>query len=371
MKAKNIKDRLDGFMNENLIANSKKNKNKIIDTILYLIPVGLISLTLVFTIVSKIIPKEAYTPVTDELYNEYSNENTFKNRVYGEGQTPNMENVPTPSNEEFAISVYGDSFCISANAQTPSFPAFISKYTNSSLVYNVATHGDSIMTMAAREGGVPFYISPCDIPASKKSVEITLENEYENQLIPDFSKNAGLNPCKVKNVEGVISKKNDKLYFTRSESGNEAIVDGPTTVTTRAMELRLNDITVFFVGSDSLYKNTDRLIEVYKKVVNNLKTDKYLIIGPVAGKDEEIKNGNEALEEAFGSKYLNLLEYLCRDAVSEYNIEFSSYDRNKAEKMSSIPEFYLAQNKNYFNETANDIVGKKIADKLKELKYIG
>ncbi|MGN1318543.1 MAG: hypothetical protein ACI4VF_05960, partial [Lachnospirales bacterium] len=309
--------------------------------------------------------------VTDELYNQYSNDNTFKNRVYGESQTPNMENNPTPTNEEFAISVYGDSYSIPESVQTPSFPAYLSKYTDLGLVYNLATDNESIEMMAAREGGVPMYISPCDISSNKKSIEITLENEYGTNLVPNLVKNAGFNPCTVKGVTGVISTKNDKLYFTRDESGYETIVSTPTTVETRAMKLRLNDVSVFFIGSDSLYSNKDRIKDIYTKMVNNLKTDKYLIIGPIMGTNDEVKNGNEALSEAFGNKFLNLHDYLINEAIDEYGIELNDTDKEKIEKSNSLPSYYFSsKGSNYFNAEANNIIGKKVADKLRELNYL-
>lgn len=360
------------FKRSCLSSSSHNSRGNSADKYLYAIPLVIFAVVIIYVCISQVIQKNEISPVTEELYNQYSNENSFKDRVYGENQTPNMENTETPENEEFAISVYGDSYCISDNLQVPSFPAYLSKYTNMSLVYNVAASNDSIEMVAARQGGVPMYVSPCDIVSNKKKIEITLENEYGTNLIPDFSKNAGLNPCKINNIEGVISTDDSgKLYFTRNESGYENIVATPTTVSTRAMDMRLNDITIFFVGSDTIYKNKDRLVDIYTKMVNNLKTDKYLIIGPVAGTSEEINNGNEVLANTFGNKYINLLEYLNGDAITEYNIELSDDEKNAITEKNTLPSVYIdVHNKNYFSDTANDIIGKKIADKLKSLNYI-
>ena len=77
--------------------------------------------------------------------------------------------------------------------------------------------------VAGRQGGVPMIVGPCDIPAKKESVEITLTNEYGTELTPDFSKNGGLNPVTINGVEGVVSSINGKYYFTRSQSGYETL----------------------------------------------------------------------------------------------------------------------------------------------------
>lgn len=358
-----------------LIANKLRSKNRrsngFNDKLLYLIPSGILVLAVLAVIVFSVIPKEEQVHVSQELYNAYGNENSFKNRVYGESQTPNMENEPTPSNEDLPISVYGDSYCVAYNAMIPSFPAYLSKYTNSRLVYNVAAPEDSIEMVAARTGGVSMYVSPCDIKKDKENIEITLSNKYGTNLIPDFSKNAGLNPCKIDGIEGVISINNGKLYFSRSKSGFENIITSPTPVITRAMDLRLNDITVIFVGSDKLYNNTDKVIEIYQKITENLGTDKYLIIGPVYGSADTIANANTELEQAFGKKYFNLFDYLCSDTIRNTNgLELPDNEIEKADNKIEIPATLLNESKEYFTETGNDIVGQAIADKLSDLGYL-
>ena len=353
-------------------SSGRRNADKSFDRMLFFIPVALLVCAIIVTIAYTVINKTENNKiaVSDDLYNEYANANSFKNNVYGEGQTPNMENTPTPSSEEHAISVYGDSFCISQDVRTPSFAAYLSKYTNMSLVYNVAVAGDTLESMAGREGGLPFYISPCDIPSNKKSVEITLENEYGTDIVPDFSKNGGLNPCKVNGIEGVLSTKNDKLYFTRQESGYELIVSKPTTVETRAMEMRLDDITIFFVGSDDLYKNSARVVDLYTKVTDKLNTDRYLIIGPVTGDKEVIEKVSSALSEKFGNKFFNMYDYLCGDAIKDGNIKLSASDQKLADNKESVPSVFIGKSGNYFSDKANDIIGKKLSVILNELKYL-
>lgn len=349
------------------VSNGKTGR---LDKLLYIIPLVILAGVMVFVIISQIFSAAQSAEVSDELYNKYSNENKFKERVYGEDQTPNMENTETPETEPFAISVYGDSYCISADVHTPSFAAYLSKYTNLGLVYNVAAPRDTLEMVAARVGGVPMYISPCDIPAKKKNVEITLENEYGTNIVPDFSKNAGLNPCKVNGVEGVISLKEDTLYFSRNESGYEAIISTPAAVQTKAMDMRLNDVSIFFLGNDEMYGNSARTVEIYRKIVSKLNTDKYLIVGPVSGSKKEIEEGNKILAEAFGNKFFNLYDYLSKEAVEEYALQINGYDPDNVENERKLPDIYFSSNKDYFNDQANNIIGKKIADVIKGLNYI-
>lgn len=341
------------------------------EKLLYLIPAVILAATVLIVIIYSIIPKAEQTHISQELYNAYGNEDAFKNRAYGESQTPNMENDPTPSNEKLPISVYGDSYCVAYNVLIPSFPAYLSKYTNSRIVYNVAAPGDTIEMVAARTGGVSMYVSPCDIKKNKENIEITLSNKYGTNLVPDFTKNAGLNPCKIDGVEGVISTDNGKLYFSRSKSGFEKIVTTPTPVVTRAMDLRLDDITIIFVGSDYMYNNPSRVVEIYKSIVENLGTDNYLIIGPVYGNADTIIQANSILEQEFGKKFYNLFDYLCSDNIrNDKGITLTDDEIEKADSKTEIPATLLTENKEYFTETANSVIGEAIADKLSDLGYL-
>ena len=352
--------------NKNITYNRNSNKYNIL---LFLFPVCILIAVVFFSAFSLLFSGNTEGTVTDELYNKYSNENSFKNRVYGEDQTPNMENQPTPTNEKNPISFFGDSFCISANIQTPSLAAYVSKYTNANLVYNVAEPSDNLELIAARVGAVPMYVSPCDISAKKKNVEITLSNAYGTNIVPGFAKNAGLNPCKINGVEGVIAIENDTLYFSRSESGFESIVTSPAVVTTRAMEMRMDDIAVIMVGNEESYKNIDKNIEICKKIVEKFNSKKYIVVGPVYGNIDNINTINSKLSDAFGNKFLDLYSYLTGDAIAEYSLQ-NKVSENSTKSKSSLPEVFLSKDKKYFSDIANDIAGKKIAEKLTQLRYL-
>ena len=216
-----------------------------------------------------------------------------------------------------------------------------------------------------------MYVSPCDIPARKNNVEISITNEYGTDIYPDLSKNAGLNPCRIDGIEGVIAESDDKLVFSRAKSGDEVIItDDDVIIETRAMDLRLEDITVFFVGSDSIYADADKTIEYYDKILASLKTDKYLIVGPVTGSHNVINDINEVLSEEYGDKYFNIFEFLCTDAIDQERMIFTDEELENAENRIEVPKAFLSENLNSFNSEGSDIVGRRIAEILDELGYL-
>lgn len=302
----------------------------------------------------------------EDNYITYSHE-YGKDMVYGEEQTPNMENYPSDQFESLPIACWGDEFSIAPDTQTPSYGAFLSRNTLS-FVFNMAINNCSIETMGGRQGGLPIYVMPCDIPAKKSSVEVVLKNDYTENLTLDFSKNAGLNPCSINDVEGIISEFDGTLKFSRNKSGFEEIVLEPTILTTRAMEYRRGDITIFFLGKSAEYKNIDKAINIYDKMISYLETDKYLIIGPVSGDVNTIETANAALAEKYGNKFLNLYDYLLNTAPDEYALTITSKGKEQITN-GILPENYL-QDSSHFNKLGAEITANTVTTKFKELKYI-
>ncbi len=353
--------------------NKDKNKLNIFSNLKteYIIIFLLITVLTVVIILSvikggaRLVEKE--TPIiNEENYTAYSHEYN-KDMVYGEEQTPNMENYPSDQFESVPIACWGDEFGMAPNSQTPSYEAFLSRNTTR-IVFNMAISNCTLETMGGRQGGLPMYIMPCDIAAKKSSTEVILRNDYTENLNIDFSKNAGLNPCSINGIEGVLSEFDGSLKFSRNKSGFEEIILEPTVLTTRAMEFRRGDITVFFLGKDTDYKDINKAIDIYDKMIAYLETDNYLIIGPVSGDANTIKSVNTALANKYGNKFLNLYDYLLNKAPEEYSLTITNSGKEQISK-GIIPENYLLDS-NHFNKIGAEITANVITNKLNELKYL-
>lgn len=352
----------------------KTNKSKFTELInlkaehiiIFLLVTALIAVILLSIIkggASLITEKEFIT--SRDNYMVYSHEYN-KDMVYGEEQTPNMENYPSDQFESLPIACWGDQFNIAPNIQTPSFAAFLSRNTTK-IVFNMAIQNCSLETMGGRQGGLPVYVIPCDIPSKKSSVEVVLKNDYTENLTLDFSKNAGLNPCKINGIEGIISEYDGTLKFTRSKSGFEEIILKPTVVETRAMEHRRGDITIFFLGKDTEYKDINKAINIYDKMISYMESDKYLIVGPISGNADTIKSANTALANKYGNKFFNLYDYLLNKAPKEHSLTITKKGAEQI-KNGNLPENYLLDS-NHFNKLGAEITANIITKKLKELKY--
>lgn len=266
------------------------------------------------------------------------------------------------------ISCWGDSFTVPYSETSISYAGVIANFSDRT-VYNIGAPADSLKAIAGRQGGIPFLTTPFIIPQDKTPVEISIDSSIGGRLDLDFSKNAGLNPCVIKGVEGMISKINGKLYFTRSASGSQVMVYEPETVETRAMTQRRDDICIFFVGSDSSLDTPEQMIQAYKSMAEYLGTaGKYLVLSPIVGDRAKIEQAEQMLAAEFGDRFLNTREALCAAALEQHDDYKVSEEELALAKTGEIPSSYF-KDANYFSEAGAVAAGSAAYKKLEDLGY--
>ncbi len=345
--------------------SSKKSRGDVLEQRLFRIFFAAFAAILIFISIHIFVNRNNITADTAN-YMTLTQAETGTKEIYGANKdaSGNVTNL----NGLISISCYGDSFTNAPNDATASYPGVLSILAQRT-VYNVAVDNDSIFEMAAREGGRPILVSPFIIPTTKASTEVLISNNDGKALNFDFSKNGGLNPCKIQGVEGLLSVIDGKYCFTRAESGDETLVLTPTEVESRAMQLRRDDICIFFLGDDNIYKTPEKAVEIYKDMADYLTSENksYLIVGPVKGEVAILNAANNALAEAFGDKFLDLRAYLINDAAEDLNIKLSEDDQVLANN-GIIPYVYFSGSK-YFSAQGADAAGSAIYEKLSSLNY--
>ncbi len=303
---------------------------------------------------------ENYYKVMNNFQRETDDVEANPNKT--DGMPMSMVKEPTP------ISCWGDSFTLAADEGIISYAGVMAGLKNRN-VYNIASGDDSLVAVAGRVGGIPLMVTPFIIPEDKTPAEIVIDNKDGERMYLDLSKNAGLNPCVIGGVEGMISKMNNKLYFTRSASGERVLITEPAEIETRGMLLRRDDITVFFVGSDEMFSEPQAAAQVYRKMADSLGgNDKYAVVSPVYGDRETLEAAEKALEAEFGDKFINARKRICEnvDKVEEL-YEVSPNGKAQAKKGNIPDEYFL--NESYFSASGCYAVGLAVSDALEEMGY--
>jgi hypothetical protein len=273
-----------------------------------------------------------------------------------------------------SIICWGDSFSDNSANSTNSYTYYIYDTLNDTItdidgVYSSGVAGDSIPVIAAKQGGMPMYAQPFEIPASaSQSVEIELKNSLGNNIILQDKLNSGLNPCEIAGVEGTIDYRKGKLCFTRSKDGKATKLTDPTMVQTNAMRNIKDYTAVYFFGGDCTKYQPNELVDMYSSMVDFVGNDKYIIVGSITGDENTLQPYEKALQEKFGDRFINFREYLISDAYDKYDIQLTSKDV-AAIRQGSVPPS-LIMNGSKLSDQGSKILADLIYNRMRQLDLV-
>jgi lysophospholipase L1-like esterase len=288
-------------------------------------------------------------------------------------------NVQTPKR----IICWGDSLTMgSRHVEIATFPSTIAKLSELEVV-NLGVGGESMRTIAGRQGGYPMMIEPCTIPKTGSVVveQKSWDGIRVDPLMPFHpaglysvgSRNGGINPCYINGIEGILSYDyGTKQYtFTRTTEGDIIKITRPTILETYGSREYKNDITIIWAGANDGYEvDVDDLIGIHGAMINHLNTKNYLVIGLTTGTTEIRKALDKRMLNEFGLRFVNLREYICKYGLDDAGIEPTEQDL-KDTKEGRIPESLREPNDlTHFNETGRIVIGKYIYKRLVELGMI-
>ncbi len=281
-----------------------------------------------------------------------------------------------PPVESPVIAAFGDSLTLGSGGSATNFPAKLAELTGRSVV-NLGVGGEDSLTIAGRQGGIPFVAQPFTIPAAATPVEVTLKSGYLGKSVaPLVNGSAGVNPCFIGGIRGTLSYSGGKYYFTRAVQGTASVaVTRPQAVVTDAMRLRQGDIAVFWVGTnggwvdtDNVTYNPDVLVAQLKLMTGVLTTGRFLVIGLTALTAAQYANLDARLARAFGRKFLDLRGYMLSYGLQDAGITPTAQDN--ADIASGMIPSSLRYDQTHFNDAGYAIAGTQVFRRMQELGYV-
>ncbi len=221
-----------------------------------------------------------------------------------------------------SIVVWGDSTS-SPNRSWIEWPKRLQTKLGTSeyLVKNEAVSGEWTTSTSARQGGNAIHTDAFTIPATTDAVLVALTTA-DNQTFstsPIFSCGGSFNPCKISNVDGVISRSGASYYFTRSAAGSAvSVASGATVVSDNDAAFNASgNVMLINIGHNSGWDGTAAtLVNQMQLMVNHFLnsggTD-YIVSGPWSGTWISTESGWAVTQEvaslaatAFGNHWLDL-----------------------------------------------------------------
>ena len=259
------------------------------------------------------------------------------------------------------------------------------QYTVSVPVVNMGSGKENSATVLGRSGAAPFVISEkFDIPADTESVIIKFRSPDNKQVTPLTAGNAGMNPVTIAGVEGTITLETNKqtwvqsYYFTRTEAGEEVHVEKGEEIIPASVDQYKDYIHVVWLGTfDSIY-NPEQLVSDTKTLLSRQakNPERYIVLGPCtirgswASADVTAMDAiDSAMQQAFGSHYINVRKYLRSDGLTDANITLSKEEKNIVQSGQMPPNFRSNDGSANLNGTAYKLVGKLVYDRMESLGY--
>lgn len=309
--------------------------------------------------------KESAEP-TEETMKDESAEST-EETMKDESAEPAEETIKAER-----IVCWGDSLTYGQGGNGVTYPSVLEEKLNLEVI-NYGIQGETARQIAIRMGVLPMTTGAFEIPADTTPAEITLWQGGEDPIMMRLG-DCAINPCKINGVEGTVSYRveDNKYYFVRSQAGEAVQVEADTLVETYAsQDKKSSDIVVLFAGTNlPPDKNTvGELIDMEKKMLEYLGTDKYIVIGLTSKKlIPDIEPINEALSEAFGEHFLDIRKYLLENGLKDAGIEPTKKDKKNIKK-GEIPSS-IRVDEVHGNEAFYRIIGEQVYNILEEMGYV-
>ena len=270
------------------------------------------------------------------------------------------------------IICWGDSLTQGLGSTTP-YPDVIESITEVETV-NMGIASETAEMIAMRQGAIPVYAMPGEIPSGTSQTPYDFYEDYNNpSYLGLYGKTErGINDISVNGISGKITTGLFESYFKRTTPGEAMTLTKPTRIITSGMALRRsNDISVFFLGANNKYAKSDsyELVEIINKMIKYSGNDRYVVVSLTPKcMLKDLDYTNKLLSEAYKEHYVPFREYLITDALRDLKITPTKQDLKDLE-MGEIPESLRSDNC-HGNQLFYDICAKMISEKIDELGYL-
>lgn len=279
------------------------------------------------------------------------------------------------SKDLMKIAAWGDSL-------TPGYINTLQKMIgNNYKLINCAVGGESSLTIAARQGGIPMVLNndvtlPADLtPAELGDKTNSLRSSYNNQMVTPLLQGGELtiNNCTINDVECILKWTgktwNDPngLYTLQRAVEGELVTlnEGSILYTSAMMKYRNLHANVFFMGQNGGFSgDITKLIDQYKKMIEFSGSNNYIVIGfHKNGTIDKMREYEMGLQQAFGAKFINLREYMSTRALSDAGL-VPTNDDIEAMNVGLCPPQLLADNV-HFTAIGNKLLATLIYNRFR------
>lgn len=285
------------------------------------------------------------------------------------------------------IACYGDSLTAGAGGNGTTYPGILATLLGSNYnVVNCGVGGEGAATIASRQGGIPAVTTEAFVlPATTTAVVIS---SYTNRRIKNALNNlecnlllqgAGnsVNPCFIQGVACTLAWTGatyDDAAGTWTIARNVAAassksIPANSVLTFSGSKLHRNPFAlILFIGQNAGYIADAGLVDYHKRMIEFSGSANYILIGLHSGTAASRATLEKAMSDAFGSRYINLREYMVNYGLADAGITPTTADNTAIAEGSCPPS--LLFDAIHFTAAGYTLIGNLVHQKFKELGFI-
>ena len=330
-----------------------------------------------------------FTPVNSYLRREAAKKTEKpqipeeKNEISEEARAAFDEYLP-------GIVCWGDSLTVGAGGDGVTYPDVLASLIEEDLgtpvdVVNMGVGGETSPTIVARSGTIPFRVQQFTIPADTTPVPIKIFSDLHKRVLPLIQGDGGVNPVTIGGVEGEITVKLSTVvewseyYFTRSEPGDEVLIERGTEIVTYSADKWRDYVNVVFIGTNGDFRNAEELIEQERAILERSERngERYVIVGLYKLNSYQVNTPHDkayydeldaAMKAEFGDRFIDLRGYLMTGGLADAGITPTDEDR-AAIADGRVPPSLMVDDLLHLNATGYKLAGQIIFDRMNELGY--
>lgn len=285
-----------------------------------------------------------------------------------------IEKIISPSDFTKTVDLIGDSLtggALDAEGEPIKYQTHLQELLPDWTLKNYGAGSEQANAIAARCGGIGFYIMPCALSTTPVQVQF-VDEQYRNFFVTssiewtDFHLEDGTKVVVTRTGTGSNTKN-----LVALENGTK-IITRPTAVHTDFIEAdKSKNVAVLCIGANGGFNNQFDLPEQIENIISQNGYERYIVLSYNAS-DTGVKNQNhltrlQYLAQKFGVHYVNAYDYLIKYGLEDAGITPTDADITDI-SLSIIPES-LRLDGIHYNEQGCAIVANLIYKKGKELGY--
>lgn len=304
-----------------------------------------------------------------ELINLRTDKN---NKAYSSGKA-RIDAIENKIFKDKNITTLGDSLTAGTGGNGTTYGTVLSsQLTSGGYSYNVINlggGGERCNSIISRVGAVPIMLEPFTLPADTSTVQVNFHIN-DGEALSFHAMMRGVNPCYVNGIECTLSLSGTSYLLQRNVAGTSTQFIRPIPLVTYAYKnYRNSEIAVVWMGTNNGDYTVDQIIQKQQLFVDNLKTDKYVIIGLTAKNVfSDIANYNIAMAKRWGNRFLDIRDYILGFGLAEAGITPTTADTTAIANGQMPPS--LLYDETHFNAQGYTVIGNALYRKLYHLGYL-